>query len=141
MSAPCLLFAKTLSERKRKFQAELQRRDDEMEELRRSSQQEQEKLWAQLRKARSSTDHSVADQVCVDTEDLSGSAGTWSGTRVFLQMCQMRAELEEEWKERCRQALANAQEYHSTELAELQEQRGLLQEQLRELQQQVGPGS
>uniref|UniRef100_H3CCZ0 peptidylprolyl isomerase n=1 Tax=Tetraodon nigroviridis TaxID=99883 RepID=H3CCZ0_TETNG len=107
-------LGRTLLERKKKWQAELQRRDEEMEELRRSSQQEQEKLWAQLRKARSSTEHSVSDQVC-----------------------QMQAELEEEWKERCRQALASAKEHHGAELAELLEQRDLLQEQLGELQQKL----
>lgn len=63
----CFLCEKMLLERKRKWQAELQRRDEEVEEVRRSSQQEQEKLWAQLRKARSSTEHSVSDQVCVET--------------------------------------------------------------------------
>lgn len=56
----------------------------------------------------------------------------------LLQMCQMQAELEEEWKERCRQALASAKEHHAAELAELQEQRDLLQEQLAGLQQKVG---
>lgn len=56
-------------------------------------------------------------------------------------MCQMQAELEEEWKERSRQALASAKEHHAAELAELQEQRDLLQEQLAGLQQKVGaPG-
>lgn len=52
-------------------------------------------------------------------------------------MCQMQAELEEEWKERCKQALASAKERHGAELAELVEQRDLLQEQLGELQQKV----
>lgn len=56
-------------------------------------------------------------------------------------MCQLQAELEEEWKERCRQALASAQEHHGAELAELVEQRDLLQEQLSELQQKVRTGS
>lgn len=56
-------------------------------------------------------------------------------------MCQMQAELEEEWKERSRQALASAKELHSTELAELQEHRDLLQEQLTELQQKVRTGA
>lgn len=54
-----------------------------------------------------------------------------------FQMCQVQAELEEEWKERCRQALASAKERHGAELAELVEHRDLLQEQLSELQQKV----
>lgn len=60
---------------------------------------------------------------------------------LVFQMCQMQAELEEEWKERSRQALASAKEHHSAELAELAEHRDLLQEQLTELQQKVRTGS
>lgn len=52
-------------------------------------------------------------------------------------MCQMQAELEKEWKTKCHQLLASAKEQHSTELAELRDQRDLLQNQLRELQEKV----
>lgn len=65
--------------------------------------------------------------------------GNESDLLVF-QMCQMQTELEEEWKERSRQALASAKEHHSAELAELAEHRDLLQEQLAELQQKVRTG-
>lgn len=41
--------------------------------MRRGSQQEQEKLWAQLRKARTSTEHSVSDQVCMETHTHTSS--------------------------------------------------------------------
>lgn len=54
---------KTLSERRQKWQAERQRRDEEVEELRKSSQLEQDNLRALLRKARSSTDSAAAGQV------------------------------------------------------------------------------
>lgn len=59
----CFPPFKTLSERKKKWQAERQRRDEELEELRKSSQQEQDNLRAQLRKARTSTDNAASEQV------------------------------------------------------------------------------
>lgn len=52
-----------LQERKRKWQSEVQRREEELEEVRKSSQEEQENLRAQLRRARSSTEQGVSDQV------------------------------------------------------------------------------
>lgn len=54
---------KTLLERKKKWQAERQRRDEEVEELRKSSQQELDNVRAQLRKARTSTDNAASEQV------------------------------------------------------------------------------
>lgn len=51
------------SERKNKWQAERQRRAEEGEELRRSSQQEVDNLRAQLHSARTSTDSTTSDQV------------------------------------------------------------------------------
>lgn len=52
-----------LLERKNKCQAERKRQDEEMEELRRSNQQELENLRVQLCKARTSTDNSASEQV------------------------------------------------------------------------------
>lgn len=54
---------KTLLERKKKWHVERQRRDEEVEELRKSSQQELDNLRAQLRKARTSTDNAASEQV------------------------------------------------------------------------------
>ncbi|KAM7416849.1 hypothetical protein PAMA_018766 [Pampus argenteus] len=102
---------RTLSERKRKWQAERQRRDEEVEELRRSNQQEVDNLRVQLRKARTSTDNAASEQ-----------------------LCQLQAEVEEEWKGKCEQVLSSAKEQHSRELAELTEQRDALQEKLSQLQ-------
>ncbi|XP_053181784.1 FK506-binding protein 15 [Scomber japonicus] len=102
---------RTLSERKKKWQAERQHRDEEVEELRRSNQQELDNLRVQLRKARTSTDHAASEQ-----------------------LSQLQAELEEEWKGKCEQALASAKEQHSREAAELTEQRDTLQERLTQLQ-------
>lgn len=55
-----------------------------------------------------------------------------------FQMCQLQSELEEEWRSKCKQLLASAKEQHSSELAELMDQRDLLQNQLRALQEKVG---
>ncbi|XP_070690164.1 FK506-binding protein 15 [Pempheris klunzingeri] len=94
---------RTLLERKKKWQAERQHRDEEVEELRKSSQQELDNLRAQLRKARTSTDNASSEQ-----------------------LAQLQAELEEEWKGKCEQMLASAKAQHSKELAELTEQTAVL---------------
>ncbi|KAJ4941876.1 hypothetical protein JOQ06_011749, partial [Pogonophryne albipinna] len=102
---------RTLSERRQKWQAERQRRDEEVEELRKSSQLEQDNLRALLRKAGSSTDTAAAEQ-----------------------LCQQQAELEEQWRGRCEQMMAGGREQHSRELAEVCEQRDALQDRLTQLQ-------
>ncbi|KAL6113833.1 fkbp15 [Pungitius sinensis] len=95
------------SERKNKWQAERQRRAEEGEELRRSSQQEVDNLRAQLQNARTSTESTTSDQL---------------------------SQLEEDWKGKCEQMLSSAREQHSRELTELSEHRDALQDQLTELQ-------
>uniref|UniRef100_I3KWI9 peptidylprolyl isomerase n=1 Tax=Oreochromis niloticus TaxID=8128 RepID=I3KWI9_ORENI len=105
---------RVLSERKKKWQAERQRRDEEVEELRKSSQQELDNLRTQLRKARTSSDNAASEQ-----------------------LSQLQAELEQEWKSKCSQMLASAKEQHSRELAELTEQREGLQDKLTQLQEKV----
>ncbi|XP_038559429.1 FK506-binding protein 15 isoform X1 [Micropterus salmoides] len=102
---------RTLLERKKKWQTERQCRDEEVEELRKNSQQELDKLRAQLRKARTSTDNAASEQ-----------------------LSQLQAELEEEWKGKCDQMFASAKEQHRRELAELTEQRDALQDKLTPLQ-------
>lgn len=54
-----------------------------------------------------------------------------------LQMSQLQAELDEEWKGNCKQMLTTAKEQHSRELAELTEQKDALQEELTHLQEKV----
>ncbi|XP_053276467.1 FK506-binding protein 15 isoform X1 [Pleuronectes platessa] len=102
---------RTLLERKKKWQAERQRRDEEVEELRKSSQQELDNLRAQLRKARTSTDNAASEQ-----------------------LSQLQAELEEDWKGKYEHMLASVKEQHRRDLAELTEQRGALQDKLTQLQ-------
>uniref|UniRef100_A0A3P8QGA9 peptidylprolyl isomerase n=1 Tax=Astatotilapia calliptera TaxID=8154 RepID=A0A3P8QGA9_ASTCA len=105
---------RALSERKKKWQVERQRRDEEVEELRKSSQQELDNLRAQLRKARTSSDNAASEQ-----------------------LSQLQAELEQEWKGKCSQMLASAKGQHSREVAELTEQREGLQDKLTQLQEKV----
>ncbi|XP_075934251.1 FK506-binding protein 15 [Anarhichas minor] len=102
---------RTFSERKNKWQAERRRRDEEVEELRKSSQQEVDNLRAQLRNARTSTDNAASEQ-----------------------LSQLQAVREDEWKGKCEQMLASAKEQHSGELAELTEHRDALQDKLTQLQ-------
>ncbi|XP_072244718.1 FK506-binding protein 15 isoform X2 [Leuresthes tenuis] len=101
----------TLSERKKKWQAERQHWDEDMEELRKNNQQELDNLRAQLRKTRTSNDNATSEQ-----------------------LYQLQVELEEEWKGKCEQMLALAKEQHSRELGELTEQRDILQDKLTQLQ-------
>ncbi|XP_072538566.1 FK506-binding protein 15 isoform X2 [Salminus brasiliensis] len=102
---------RALSDRKRKWQAERQRCDEELEEVRKASQLELDNLRSQLRKARTSTDHAAAEQ-----------------------MAQMQDDVEREWKAKCEQALATAREQQSRQLTELTEQRDTLQLKLTKLQ-------
>uniref|UniRef100_A0A8C8CIQ2 peptidylprolyl isomerase n=1 Tax=Oncorhynchus tshawytscha TaxID=74940 RepID=A0A8C8CIQ2_ONCTS len=106
---------RTLSDRKRKWQVERQRCDEEMEELRRSSQQDMDSLKTQLRKARTSTGQAASEQV----------------------LYRLQAELEEEWKGKCEQALASAKEQQGRQMAELVEQRDTLEQRLTQLQEKV----
>uniref|UniRef100_A0A7N6AIL4 peptidylprolyl isomerase n=1 Tax=Anabas testudineus TaxID=64144 RepID=A0A7N6AIL4_ANATE len=102
---------RTILERKKKWQAERQHRDEEVEELRKSSQQELDNLRAELRKTRTSTNTAASEQ--------------------------LQAELEEEMKGKCERMLASAKEQHSRELVEITEQRDALQGKLTQLQEKV----
>uniref|UniRef100_A0A096M9T5 peptidylprolyl isomerase n=1 Tax=Poecilia formosa TaxID=48698 RepID=A0A096M9T5_POEFO len=104
-------LGRALAERKKKWQAERQHRDEEVEELRRSSQQELDSLRAQLRKARTCSDSAASEQ-----------------------LSQLQAELEEEWRKKSEQMLAVAKEQHRRELSELVESKEALQDQLTRLQ-------
>ncbi|XP_016375894.1 FK506-binding protein 15-like isoform X2 [Sinocyclocheilus rhinocerous] len=102
---------RTLSERKRKWQLERQRCDEELEEVRRVGQQELDNLRSQLRKARTSTGQAAAEQ-----------------------LSQLQADLEQEWQVKCDQALAAAREQQRREMTELTEHRDALQLKLTQLQ-------
>ncbi|KAM9476296.1 FK506-binding protein 15 isoform 2-T2 [Clarias gariepinus] len=102
---------RTLSDRKRKWQAERQRCDEELEEVRKTSQVEMDQLRSQLRKARTNTDQAAAEQ-----------------------LSQLQADVEREWKAKCERALASAREQQHRDVTELTEQRDTLQLKLTQLQ-------
>uniref|UniRef100_A0A7N8WNB5 peptidylprolyl isomerase n=1 Tax=Mastacembelus armatus TaxID=205130 RepID=A0A7N8WNB5_9TELE len=123
---------RTLLERKKKWQAEHQHRDEEVEELRKSSQQELDSLRAQLLLTLNSASSQVATSL-----GLLYIGPLMSHTLCVLQLSQLQAELEEEWKGKCEQMLACAKKQSSRELAELTEQRDALQDKLAQLQEKV----
>ncbi|KAG2455910.1 FKB15 protein, partial [Polypterus senegalus] len=107
---------KTLADRKKKWAAERHRHDDELEDLRRSGQQELDGLRALLRRARSSTDQAATAE----------------------QLALVQAELESEWQSKCDRLVSAAQEEHSRAVAELTEQKDALQEKVTQLEDKVG---
>ncbi|KAF5890104.1 FK506-binding protein 15-like isoform X1 [Clarias magur] len=102
---------RTLSDRKKKWQAERQRCDEELEEVRKNSQVEMDQLRSQLRKARTNTDQAAAEQ-----------------------LSQLQADVEREWQAKCERALASAREQQHRDVTELTEQRDTLQIKLTQLQ-------
>uniref|UniRef100_A0AAQ5ZGV5 peptidylprolyl isomerase n=1 Tax=Amphiprion ocellaris TaxID=80972 RepID=A0AAQ5ZGV5_AMPOC len=117
---------RALSERKKKWQAERRRRDEEVEELRKNSQQELDNFRAQLRKARSSSDNARNLLNCTAMENYT------------LNLIKRYSyHLPKEWKRKCDHMLASAKEQHRGELAELTEQRDDLQDKLAQLQEKV----
>ncbi|KAM9810825.1 LOW QUALITY PROTEIN: FK506-binding protein 15-like [Neosynchiropus ocellatus] len=98
---------KALSDRKSKRQDERQRRDEELEQLRRSHQQELENLRVQLHKSRTTADGAASEQ---------------------------QVELEEQCRRKLEEDLASARDQHRREVSELTEQRDSLQGKMSELQ-------
>ncbi|XP_039939616.1 FK506-binding protein 15 isoform X4 [Hirundo rustica] len=105
---------RNLAERKKKSLSERAQAEEEMEEIRRSYQQELDKLRQLLKKARTSTDQAAAEQLSV-----------------------MQAELESQCEARCERALASAKEQHARQCQELCEQRDSLQHQVFQLEEKV----
>ncbi|KFV64554.1 FK506-binding protein 15, partial [Dryobates pubescens] len=105
---------KNLAERKKKSLSERAQAEEEMEELRRSYQQELDKLRQLLKKARTSTDQAAAEQLTL-----------------------IQAELESQWEARCERALASAKEQHLRQYQEVCEQRDSLQQQMAQLEEKA----
>ncbi|XP_040387567.1 FK506-binding protein 15 isoform X3 [Cygnus olor] len=101
---------KNLAERKKKSLSERAQAEEEMEEIRRSYQQELDKLRQLLKKARTSTDQAAAEQ----------------------------AELESQWEAKCERTLASAKEQHARQYQEVCEQRDSLQQQVSQLEEKIG---
>uniref|UniRef100_A0A8C2TXK5 peptidylprolyl isomerase n=1 Tax=Coturnix japonica TaxID=93934 RepID=A0A8C2TXK5_COTJA len=102
---------KNLAERKKKSLAERAQAEEEMEEIRRSYQQELDKLRQLLKKARTSTDQAAAEQLSL-----------------------IQAELESQWEAKCERTLASAKEQHVRQYQEVCEQRDSLQQQVLQLE-------
>ncbi|XP_075026601.1 FK506-binding protein 15 isoform X2 [Calonectris borealis] len=105
---------RNLAERKKKSLSERAQAEEEMEEVRRSYQQELDKLRQLLKKARTSTDQAAAEQLSL-----------------------IQAELESQWEARCERTLASAKEQHVRQYQEVCEQRDSLQQQLSQLEEKL----
>uniref|UniRef100_A0A8B9IBH2 peptidylprolyl isomerase n=1 Tax=Anser brachyrhynchus TaxID=132585 RepID=A0A8B9IBH2_9AVES len=105
---------RNLAERKKKSLSERAQAEEEMEEIRRSYQQELDKLRQLLKKARTSTDQAAAEQLSL-----------------------IQAELESQWEARCERTLASAKEQHARQYQEVCEQRDSLQQQVSQLEEKV----
>ncbi|KAF4801671.1 FK506-binding protein 15 [Turdus rufiventris] len=105
---------RNLAERKKKSLSERAQAEEEMEEIRRSYQQELDKLRQLLKKARTSTDQAAAEQLSV-----------------------IQAELESQCEAKCERALASAKEQHARQCQELCEQRDSLQHQVAQLEEKL----
>ncbi|XP_064420335.1 FK506-binding protein 15 isoform X2 [Latimeria chalumnae] len=102
---------KSLVERKKKSILERQRAEGEMEEIRKSYQEELENLRQLLKKERTSTDQAAAEHMSV-----------------------MQAELESQWQLKCDRMLASTKEQHLQQHQEVCEQRDVLQQKLSQLE-------
>ncbi|EOA95708.1 FK506-binding protein 15, partial [Anas platyrhynchos] len=102
---------RNLAERKKKSLSERAQAEEEMEEIRRSYQQELDKLRQLLKKARTSTDQAAAEQLSL-----------------------IQAELESQWEAKCERTLASAKEQHARQYQEVCEQRDSLQQQVSQLE-------
>ncbi|XP_010719052.1 FK506-binding protein 15 isoform X4 [Meleagris gallopavo] len=105
---------KNLAERKKKSLSERAQAEEEMEEIRRSYQQELDKLRQLLKKARTSTDQAAAEQLSL-----------------------IQAELESQWEAKCERTLASAKEQHVRQYQEVCEQRDSLQQQVSQLEEKL----
>ncbi|XP_042642766.1 FK506-binding protein 15 isoform X2 [Tyto alba] len=105
---------KNLAERKKKSLSERAQAEEEMEEIRRSYQQELDTLRQLLKKARASTDQAAAEQLSL-----------------------IQAELESQWEAKCERTLASAKEQHVRQYQEVCEQRDSLQQQVSQLEEKL----
>ncbi|XP_075295729.1 FK506-binding protein 15 isoform X3 [Opisthocomus hoazin] len=105
---------RNLAERKKKSLSERAQAEEDMEEIRRSYQQELDKLRQLLKKARTSTDQAAAEQLSL-----------------------IQAELESQWEAKCEHTLASAKEQHVRQYQEVCEQRDSLRQQVSQLEEEL----
>ncbi|XP_043783728.1 FK506-binding protein 15 isoform X3 [Cervus elaphus] len=102
---------KNLSERKKKSAQERCQAEEEIDEIRKSHQEELDKLRQLLKKARVSTDQAAAEQLSL-----------------------VQAELQTQWEAKCEQLLASARNEHRQQYQEVCAQRDARQQQLLQLE-------
>uniref|UniRef100_A0ABI7XJK0 peptidylprolyl isomerase n=1 Tax=Felis catus TaxID=9685 RepID=A0ABI7XJK0_FELCA len=102
---------KNLSERKKKSAQERCRAEEEIDEIRKSYQEELDKLRQLLKKARVSTDQAAAEQLSL-----------------------VQAELQTQWEAKCEHLLASAKDEHLLQYQEVCAQRDASQQELLRLQ-------
>ncbi|XP_055283581.1 FK506-binding protein 15 isoform X1 [Moschus berezovskii] len=102
---------KNLSERKKKSAQERCQAEEEIDEIRKSHQEELDKLRQLLKKARLSTDQAAAEQLSL-----------------------VQTELQTQWEAKCEQLLASAKNEHLQQYQEVCTQRDASQQQLLQLE-------
>ncbi|KAF6125166.1 hypothetical protein HJG60_009693 [Phyllostomus discolor] len=102
---------KNLSERKKKSAQERCQAEEEIEEIRKSHQEELDKLRQLLKKARVSTDQAASEQLSL-----------------------VQAELQTQWEAKCEHLLASAKDEHLQQYQEVCAQRDASQQKLLQLQ-------
>ncbi|XP_053863152.1 FK506-binding protein 15-like isoform X2 [Malaclemys terrapin pileata] len=105
---------KNLVERKKKSLLERSQAEEEMDEIRRSYQEELGKLRQLLKKARTSTDQAAAEQQSL-----------------------IQAELESQWEAKCERMLVSAKEQHLRQYQEVCEQRDSQQQHITQLEEKL----
>ncbi|XP_027725129.1 FK506-binding protein 15 isoform X1 [Vombatus ursinus] len=105
---------KTLSERKKKSAQERSQAEEEINEIRKSHQEELEKLRQLLKQAQVSTDQTAAEQVSL-----------------------VEAELRSQWEAKCERLLASAKHEHLQQYQEVCEERNATQQKLTHLKEKL----
>ncbi|XP_063172559.1 FK506-binding protein 15 isoform X2 [Candoia aspera] len=105
---------KSLSERKKKSLLERKQAEEEADEIRRSCQEELDKLRQVLKKSRASTDHIASEQLSL-----------------------LQAELESQWEAKCERLLSSAKEQHARQFQEVCEQRDAQQQMVSRLEEKI----
>ncbi|XP_042336167.1 FK506-binding protein 15 isoform X2 [Sceloporus undulatus] len=105
---------KNLSERKKKSLVDRQQAEEEMDEIRKSYQEELDKLRQLLKKARTSTDQAASEQMAL-----------------------MQSELESQWEAKCERLLSSAKEQHAHQYQEVCEQRDAQQQMISQLEEKI----
>ncbi|XP_066467024.1 FK506-binding protein 15 isoform X4 [Tiliqua scincoides] len=105
---------RNLSERKKKSLLEREQAEEEMEEIRKSYQEELDKLRQLLKKARTSTDQAASEQLSL-----------------------MQAELESQWEAKCDRLLNAAKEQHVRQYQEVCEQRDAQRQRVSQLEEKL----